>query len=338
MAGMCEACFHVGAVLFALETAFCMRESITYTQKKSKWIMPGYVKEVPYMQISEMDFTSSKTKHKQLVENEVVPNATLPPAVNTPKTPIPATTCDEQLNFFNNIAACSTKPVILSLVPNHNKSYVSEEVKSLPEPLTSLFKEDFINLAFDELQLKCKAVTLKTSEKDAINVEFQTRDQSTSSVWFEQRSGRITASRLHAVCHTSTEKPSKSLIKGVCYPGAYKFSSAATKWGIDHEAEARTQYEGIMHEKHDGLNVSDSGFQINPKWPFWGASPDRVVNCNCCGKGLCEIKCPYSYRDSTIGEAVGSKNFYLQKKDTGFNLKKDHSYYYQVQMQINVHC
>ncbi len=68
-------------------------------------------------------------------------------------------------------------------------------MKSLPEPLTSLFKGDFIiNLAFDELQLKCKAVTLKISEKDAINVELQTRDQSTSSVWFEQRSGRITAS------------------------------------------------------------------------------------------------------------------------------------------------
>lgn len=43
---MSEACSHVGATLFALETGVRMRSSTTCTQEKSKWLMPTYVKDV----------------------------------------------------------------------------------------------------------------------------------------------------------------------------------------------------------------------------------------------------------------------------------------------------
>lgn len=335
MAGLCEACSHVGAILFAIETAVRMRESVTCTQEKNKWMMPQHVKEVPYIRVSEMDFASSKTKHKQLVENDIIPNASLPSAINSQmaKSCSP-TSQSEQLAFFKNIAACSTKPVILSLVPDYCESYIPKEPAGLPKPLTNLFNEDYIDLSLDELQVKCEAVTLNITEEEARNVELQTRNQSSSSVWFEQRSGRITASQLHAVCHTNPENPSKSLIKRICYPGAYKFSSAATRWGIEHELKARAQYELITYENHHSFGVSDSGLHINPKWPFMGATPDGIVYCKCCGKGVCEIKCPYSHRNTTICEAVSSKDFCLERNGTDYCLKKTHAYYYQVQMQM----
>ena len=62
MAGLCEACSHVGAIVFAVEAGIRMRDSSTCTQEKSRWIMPGYVKEIPYLPVSEMDFTSAKKK------------------------------------------------------------------------------------------------------------------------------------------------------------------------------------------------------------------------------------------------------------------------------------
>ena len=71
MAGMCEACSHVGAILFAVETAVRMRDSVTYTGEKGVWLMPAYVKEVPYMPVSKMDFSSANTKHSKLVEKQV---------------------------------------------------------------------------------------------------------------------------------------------------------------------------------------------------------------------------------------------------------------------------
>ena len=40
MAGLCEACSHVGALLFAIEVGVRMRESVTCTQEKSRWVMP----------------------------------------------------------------------------------------------------------------------------------------------------------------------------------------------------------------------------------------------------------------------------------------------------------
>ena len=66
-----------------------------------------------------------------------------------------------------------------------------------------------------------------------------------------------------------------------------------------------------------------------------GASPDGIVQCVCCGKGVVEIKCPYSCRDKTFLEATGDKNFSLEVHvDSSHHLKQTHAYYYQVQAQI----
>ena len=58
-------------------------------------------------------------------------------------------------------------------------------------------------------------------------VEKATRDQIDSSLWFKYRAGRVTASKMKAVCHTNPTNSAKSLIKCFCYPEAFKFSSAA---------------------------------------------------------------------------------------------------------------
>ena len=48
-----------------------------------------------------------------------------------------------------------------------------------------------------------------------------------SKFWFQQRSGRITASRLKAAVRTDIAQPSQSLIKSICYPESCQFSSKA---------------------------------------------------------------------------------------------------------------
>ena len=40
MAGMGEACTHIGAVLFYLEAATKVNKEIMYTQQKCKWVVP----------------------------------------------------------------------------------------------------------------------------------------------------------------------------------------------------------------------------------------------------------------------------------------------------------
>ena len=111
MAGLSEACSHVGALLFAVEAAVRIRISVTCTQEKSKWIMPGYVKQVPYIPVCEMDFSSAKTRHKKLTENLEAS------AVSSANPVIPAPSSQEQLEFFRNIAAGFGKSSVLSWCP-----------------------------------------------------------------------------------------------------------------------------------------------------------------------------------------------------------------------------
>lgn len=73
MAGLCEACSHVGALLLVIEAVVRMRESVTCTQEKSRRIMPSYVKEILYIPVCEMDLSSAKKRHSTFGEQDLLP-------------------------------------------------------------------------------------------------------------------------------------------------------------------------------------------------------------------------------------------------------------------------
>lgn len=43
---------------------------------------------------------------------------------------------------------------------------------------------------------------------------------------------------------------------------------------------------------------------IKPSFPHLGASPEGIVQCECCGNGVLEIKCPYNAREHSISDTV----------------------------------
>lgn len=58
-------------------------------------------------------------------------------------------------------------------------------------------------------------------------VQENTHEQANSRIWFQQRSGRVTASKLKRAIATDPSKPSHSLIKSTCYSDLQSFKSAA---------------------------------------------------------------------------------------------------------------
>ena len=89
-----------------------------------------------------------------------------------------------------------------------------------------------------------------------------------------------------------------------------------------------------MSTIHINFKIGDAGFFIGCENPYIGASPDGIVKCSCCGDGVIEVKCPYCKR-SELSED-NEKEFFLEFHDGVRSLKRNHSYYYQVQLQMLV--
>ena len=90
-------------------------------------------------------------------------------------------------------------------------------------------------------------------------IEESTLEQAQSKIWFQQRAGQVTASRLKAAVVTNTAQPSQSLMNAVCYPESLSFKSEATTYGCKHEEQACRQYECIAASQHIDLSISKSG-------------------------------------------------------------------------------
>ena len=92
----------------------------------------------------------------------------------------------------------------------------------------------------------------------------------------------------------------------------------------------------LMPKTTKKLSVVETGLFASCENPIFGASPDGIVSCDCHESGLLEIKCPWTHRDKSVIDYTKLEGSYLEVVDNKIALKKSHSYYYQVQMQLAV--
>ena len=90
-----------------------------------------------------------------------------------------------------------------------------------------------------------------------------------------------------------------------------------------------------MRKTHANFVVTKCGTIINKKYQFLHATPDFLCECDCCGQGCGEVKCPYCIDGVDFDSYVQKKSSCLQKNESCFQLKRDHDYYYQAQQQIH---
>nr|CAI5817902.1 unnamed protein product [Callosobruchus analis] len=80
-------------------------------------------------------------------------------------------------------------------------------------------------------------------------------------------------------------------------------------WGITHEAQALKTYQEHCASMHEELQVERVGLCLSPEYPQFGASPDGLVTCQCCGTGCVEVKCPYLLKELSLVEFAQQKTF-----------------------------
>lgn len=112
-----------------------------------------------------------------------------------------------------------------------------------------------------------------------------------SEEWFNERLGKVTASRLSDVMAKTKSGPAASrknyMMELICQKlSGHReegFTNAAMQRGNDLEPIARGAYEADK-----GAMVEECGFVTSPSEMAFGASPDGLVGLD----GLVEIKCP----------------------------------------------
>ena len=87
-----------------------------------------------------------------------------------------------------------------------------------------------------------------------------------------------------------------------------------------------------MTDLHQQFKCTDAGLVINPLFPHLGASPDGFTKCKCCGKGILELKCPFSCKEGIPDDLIGKRGSFM----TQHGLMKTHKYFTQVQGQLSV--
>jgi len=105
----------------------------------------------------------------------------------------------------------------------------------------------------------CDELQLSVTPQEVQNIQLYTQEQAKSSAWFKQRAGRITVSKMKAVCVTDPSHPSQPLLSQICYPYLKKFTTPATTWGYEHEAAARLAYIEMMKPMHTNFQYRNGG-------------------------------------------------------------------------------
>lgn len=319
VAGLGESCSHVAALLFALEKAHTDATQ-SVTDVLAYWIGPSN-KHRFFQKACDVDWRTPQTILHQHVDDEEE-------MISDTEKLIPIAKKEEMVAFLHEINEAGVKCALHAVV----EPFCNQQEK-LCNVLASLYKEEYKTYSLEQLQELAHSLKLTISQEECQEIEKLTRSQTASKKWFLYRKGRVTASNFKAVVHTNIIKPSCSLIKKLCYP--VRFKAEATAYGCHHEKTALEQYKKIHFESHDNARYRQSGLVINTNYPYFGASPDGIVTCNCCGEGCVEVKCPFCIKDGKVENLMDKRSNYIYyNEDNKLCLDSKHSYYYQIQMQM----
>lgn len=252
----------------------------------------------------------------------------------------------DKRQLLNNLYKSSPNSVVFTVLCGFNVTRSpnctneSNDDVCLPKPLYELYHPSNCDLSPSELSSLSLTVfeDLNITESQSEFLEKSTRNQASCSLWFKYRQGLITASTFHSVLRYSGKTYPTSIVKKIMQYYNVDPSIPSLKWGRTHENVAIRDYTEYM-KHHDDFKVNTCGLFINPSYPYLGTSPDGIVTCSCCGKGLMEINCTYKYKDLSPSSdiALADKNFFLEKKSNGnICLRRSHSYYDQVQGQLAI--
>ena len=182
---------------------------------------------------------------------------------------------------------------------------------------------------------------LRVSASQISTIEIETREQSNNPEWFKQRANRFTASKNNTYRSKDPKTTrgfvslAKSLVHGITNKSAilnYKLN-----YGKYYEPIAIQKYEHYMKSMEHIVSVEPSGLIVDRTNFIFSATPDgKVIDTS--EKyifGILEVKCSEEYKDIDPADIPFiSKTSCLKNIDGKLSLRKEHSYYDQITIQL----
>jgi hypothetical protein len=130
--------------------------------------------------------------------------------------------------FMAEISVAKKKPAILSVHPLYAKEFIRKKKIAL---ITNFYNPETLQMDYVSILKECESVfaSITITLEESVDVEEETRSQASKKSLFAYRAGRITPSNMKAAARTSHAMPSQSLIKMICHPQVYVFSTKATR-------------------------------------------------------------------------------------------------------------
>ena len=115
-------------------------------------------------------------------------------------------------------------------------------------------------------------VNISLTDEEIKRIEYSTRGQQSSKLWWEYRKEKLTASNFYISSVTKVE-PNKK-IKSLIY-SSVKISSM--KHDIANEMVALSEYVTLLTTQSVTVNLVQPGFILSKSHPFLGASLESIL-------------------------------------------------------------
>ena len=125
-AGLSETCSHVASVLFYIEAWTRIRGKLACTQVKCTWLLPSFVKDVPYAKMRDINLTSAtklKADLDEKIDNLGEAQATSFTGSRRELT-VQVPTETEMNTLYESLDKSKIKPVALSLIKPYSDQFV----------------------------------------------------------------------------------------------------------------------------------------------------------------------------------------------------------------------
>ena len=189
--------------------------------------------------------------------------------------------------------------------------------------------------------IRCYNTEVVVDSDKAKSIELTTRNHShnddESVAWFSERRKRITSSNVRSIAKRRSKTPVAGMVNQLLY-STFRGNSA-TRWGLEQEEHSVGVYTSWLHDRGSPnpiINIK-CGLVVCTTHPWLAATPDGwVTDLEASpSQGLVEFKNPYSYRGLALRDAIAAKKCDCLAINNGrIELKRTHSYYYQIQMAM----